>query len=189
MASNFESLKTQFRNRWRAEAPKDSEARLLASESLCAHIRKTEQFTKARRIGLYMARPTELDVLDLWDPTRCAFPKVLPDGRLEFYRVNDLSELKPGYHNIQEPPGVMLKWVTDWRPGDFILVPGNYFDRAGGRVGSGAGFYDRFLSTTSARPWGVGYESQISPEPVPMGPVDIRMWAICTPDGWRRASG
>ncbi len=187
MASDFDALKKQFRARWKAEIPKLAGSREPASERLCSHIRKTEFFPKAKRIGLYVARQSELKVLELWDPTRCCFPKVLPDGRLEFYRVNDLTELTPGYHGILEPPAVMKMWVTDWRPGDFVLTPGAAFDKRGGRVGTGAGFYDRFLSTTSARPWGVGWEGQISREPVPVGPNDIRMWALCTEDGWRWA--
>lgn len=186
MASEFESQKARLRGRWRETYPKVAATRKAASERLCAAVRKTEFFAKAKRIGLYAARETELDVLPLWDPARCGFPKILPDGRMEFYRVNDLSELLPGYGNIPEPSAVMLKWITDWRPGDFILVPGAVFDREGGRIGSGKGFYDRFLKTTSARPWGVGWEAQVSPEPVPVGANDVRMWALCTEEGWRR---
>jgi 5-formyltetrahydrofolate cyclo-ligase len=186
VASDLLDQKARLRARWKNDFPKHTAARDRASELLCSHVRKTEFFPKAKRIGLYAARESELKVLELWDPTRCCFPKVLPDGRMEFYRVRHLGELQPGYQGILEPPATMLNWVTDWRPGDFILTPGAAFDRFGGRVGTGAGFYDRFLSTVAARPWAVGWEAQMSPEPVPVGPNDIRMWAICTEAGWRR---
>ncbi len=186
MASALDTQKARLRALWKSDYAKHNAARDRASELLCSHIRKTEFFPKAKRIGLYVARQSELKVLELWDPARCCFPKVLPDGRLEFYRVNDLSELTPGYQGILEPPAVMLKWVTDWRPGDFVLTPGAAFDGRGGRVGTGAGFYDRFLSTVAARPWGVGWEVQIATEPVPVGSNDIAMWALCTEQGWRQ---
>ena len=186
MATNFDAEKARYRARWKSEAPKDPQLKAKASEALCSHIRKTEFFPKAKRIALFASRESELNVLELWDPTRCCFPKLLPDGRLEFYRVRHLGELTPGYQGILEPPALMPMWVTDWRPFDIVLVPGAAFGKFGGRIGTGLGFYDRFLSTTAARPWATGWEAQVASEPLPMAANDIRMWAIATEAGWRR---
>jgi len=75
---------------------------------------------------------------------------------------------------------------------DAILIPGLAFDAAGGRLGRGAGFYDRFLAplrrptdtsgrSSAPRPWfcGVGFEEQIVPR-VPMLAHDVRLDAIAT---------
>ena len=66
------------------------------------------------------------------------------------------------------------------RTPDFLLVPLLAFDRAGNRLGYGAGFYDRTLSgLPDAFALGCAYAGQELPE-VPAGPQDHRLDAIAT---------
>jgi 5-formyltetrahydrofolate cyclo-ligase len=95
--------------------------------------------------------------------------------------------------------GLPLSFLT-WRPGDtmvaerfgtmhptgeaqtpdFLLVPLLAFDRNGGRLGYGAGYYDRTLSLLSPSfTLGCAFAAQEVPE-VPMGPHDIRLDAVAT---------
>lgn len=75
---------------------------------------------------------------------------------------------------------------------DLVIVPGLAFDPMGGRLGRGAGYYDRFLSPFAAstdrqlgggRPkpviCGVGFERQLFPQ-VPTVAQDVRMHAVVT---------
>lgn len=70
---------------------------------------------------------------------------------------------------------------------DVILVPGLAFDGSGGRLGRGAGFYDRFIRRwRAARPGvpgsraiGVAFEEQIGGV-VPMEEGDARLDALAT---------
>jgi 5-formyltetrahydrofolate cyclo-ligase len=63
---------------------------------------------------------------------------------------------------------------------DFLLVPLLAFDRRGGRLGYGAGFYDRTLAGLRQRfALGCAFAAQEMCE-VPMGPGDIRLNAIAT---------
>lgn len=50
---------------------------------------------------------------------------------------------------------------------ELVLVPGLGFDEQGGRIGHGAGFYDRFLADPGLRcaAWGVGFACQVLPPP------------------------
>lgn len=50
---------------------------------------------------------------------------------------------------------------------ELVLVPGLGFDELGGRIGHGAGFYDRFLADPALRcaAWGVGFACQVLPPP------------------------
>jgi 5-formyltetrahydrofolate cyclo-ligase len=67
---------------------------------------------------------------------------------------------------------------------DAIAVPAVAFDREGGRVGYGGGFYDRFLPT--ARPdvarIGLAYAVQVAPagDRLPAGHFDLRVHAVVT---------
>ena len=67
---------------------------------------------------------------------------------------------------------------------DVILTPAVAVDRAGGRVGYGGGFYDRFLPRTRPGVPGVAvaFADQIVDEPVPRGAFDLPVDAIVTED-------
>jgi 5-formyltetrahydrofolate cyclo-ligase len=64
---------------------------------------------------------------------------------------------------------------------DLVIVPGLGFDERGGRLGRGAGFYDRVLGglRPAARRVAVAFECQIVPQ-VPMGEHDERVDAVVT---------
>jgi 5-formyltetrahydrofolate cyclo-ligase len=67
---------------------------------------------------------------------------------------------------------------------DAVVTPAVVFDRRGGRIGYGGGFYDRFF--TRVRPdaarIGVGMRVQVLDEDLPAGPFDLRVHVIVTPD-------
>ena len=55
------------------------------------------------------------------------------------------------------------------------------FDLEGGRLGMGAGYYDRFLAMVpNERCYGVAWQFQIVDEPLPMDVHDKRMHAVVT---------
>jgi 5-formyltetrahydrofolate cyclo-ligase len=73
--------------------------------------------------------------------------------------------------------------VVDNRELDAVVVPGLGFDAAGGRIGRGAGFYDRFLAgLPSDRPVRVAlsFDEQIVEE-VPVEGHDAPIGVIVTP--------
>jgi 5-formyltetrahydrofolate cyclo-ligase len=63
---------------------------------------------------------------------------------------------------------------------DYLLVPLLAFDRTGGRLGYGAGFYDRTLALLEPRfTVGCAYAAQEAAR-VPMGTKDVRLDAVAT---------
>jgi len=76
-------------------------------------------------------------------------------------------------------PAGEAQWGTQPAP-DFLLVPLLAFDRHGGRLGYGAGYYDRTLPLLSpCFALGCAFAAQEVPE-VPMGPDDVRLDAVVT---------
>ena len=69
---------------------------------------------------------------------------------------------------------------------DVILTPGLAFDRTGGRLGRGAGFYDRFLEraklSTSAPVLGVCFAEQLV-DRVPADTHDVGVGMLVTQEG------
>ena len=73
---------------------------------------------------------------------------------------------------------------------DLMVLPLRAFDRHGNRLGSGAGYYDRWLARAAARPWCVGYAYAIQEVPeLPCEAHDQTLDAVCTERGMRRFAG
>lgn len=137
-------------------------------------------------IFIYSARAHEPDLKEIWltHGRKCLYPRVDGDS-LKFYAIENLSELKPGFNRILEPPADPNLGPHPVGANDLVLVPGLAFDLFGGRLGSGMGYYDRFLSghPKSTRIWGVTHSSFLSNLRLAQEPSDVRMGAVITEKG------
>lgn len=128
-------------------------------------------------LSVFSPLPDEPDLTDvvLAHPERSwVYPRVEGD-LLVFHRVVDpASGLRPGRFGIPEP-SIDLEVIEPWDI-DAFLCPGMAFDRRGGRLGRGRGFYDRILA--KARPdalrLGVCFPDQVVAD-IHGEPHDIRM--------------
>ena len=189
MGSSTESLnqlKRQIREAWKASFPKDAQFRAWASQEVCTTLLSQPEFKKAKRIGLFAGRVSEIDLLNLFSLIHRPFalPKTIPQTKsLKFVDIVSRGLLQPGHLGILEP---LDSPETDvWGPEDLILVPGVAFDQHGNRVGNGAGFYDRFLSLNSLPlRWGIGFHQQFHDQELAHTHHDVRMGAIVTERGF-----
>lgn len=98
---------------------------------------------------------------------------------LASYAVTAAGELVEGERGLRQPDPDRAEPVAGGF--DLVLVPGLAFDRRGGRIGYGAGFYDRFLGRTDAPKWALAYSLQVL-EAVPVEPHDVAVDRILTED-------
>lgn len=159
-----------------------------AGELVAEHVSKTREFEAADIVALYAATEGEVGTRGVFDSARalekcCVFPRCLEGNQLEFATVENWHELEPGRFGILEPPAgarrVSLAEI------DLILVPGLAFDRIGGRLGRGAGYYDRALTEVGAASpilMGVAHSVQLF-ESVPMDEHDRPMHAVALETG------
>lgn len=90
------------------------------------------------------------------------------------------KELKPGVFGILEPDKNFIRPVNV-RMLDMIVVPGIGFDNKKNRIGFGAGYYDRFLTTIpeSCLKVGLAFETQIIDE-IPVESHDVPLDMVIT---------
>jgi 5-formyltetrahydrofolate cyclo-ligase len=119
----------------------------------------------------------------LADGRTLALPRVNPPlRRLDLFTVADLNhDLAPGVWDILEPvpERCAAALPTDI---EFALVPGIAFDARGGRLGCGAGFYDRLLTGLTAVRVAAAFSVQLI-DAVPMTAHDQYMDLIVTESG------
>jgi len=180
--------KQKLRDHWKTSFPKNPDVRRELSTKICRWISVSEEFRKARVIAIYHPRESEVDPLSLWHlrPEVCVFPKVFPKKKeLIFFSVRALTDLTSGFGGIKEPPTAVDRQIRTWTNNDLILVPGYVFDKGGGRIASGLGYYDRFLAQlpSGVQKWGVCFGEQISKEPLVQNTTDVRMDAVCSEQG------
>ena len=102
---------------------------------------------------------------------------------ITFRRWSISGEMRQNRYGIHEPVGTKDIVVPDI---DLVLVPLVGWDKTGGRLGMGAGFYDRLFQPHShlARPVriGIAYELQ-NVESIPCDPWDIGLHGVLTENG------
>jgi 5-formyltetrahydrofolate cyclo-ligase len=150
---------------------------------ICERLFESERVRGADAVLLYASFRSEAGTDMLFEglaalgiPT--AFPLCHKGGIMTFHLVKDSSQLRAGAYGIREPDEALPQPVLTDRT--VCIVPGLAFTEAGGRLGYGGGFYDRFLTAhpevyTAA----AAYEGQITPE-LPLEEHDIILRSIYT---------
>ena len=152
---------------------------LPVHSSLAAELLRREVTVVAGFIPL----PDELDVLPLLRALQEAgitvlVPRIVGPN-LEFAEFDEHA-LAPGHYGLLEPTGSHTRELNTC---DAVLIPALACDAGGGRLGRGAGFYDRALAQLATNIWRVGVvadERVLPAGEIPMAEHDVRVHAIAT---------
>ncbi len=135
------------------------------------------------RVVTYLAMSSEVDLSAIYGLERCQFlaPRIGERDDLTLH-VLDRSNLVPHAMGFDEPhPDSPLVDPSDV---DVVLVPGLAFDRDGGRLGRGRGYYDRLLARLPRGVVVVGVSvDDALVESVPIGEADRRVGWLVTESG------
>ena len=143
----------------------------------------TDLYKNARVLLLYFSVGSEVSTHKIFskalvDSKRVAFPVCLDeDGVMEFYYVNDITDLEEGMYGIRAPKGGCEKF--DDCKNSVCIVPGIAFDKKGYRLGYGKGYYDRFLEHFDGISVGLCFNEMLE-EDLPADSFDKRADYIIT---------
>ncbi|OQB24732.1 MAG: 5-formyltetrahydrofolate cyclo-ligase family protein [Firmicutes bacterium ADurb.Bin182] len=163
-----------------------SEDVLASSSAACKTVIETPEFKKASVIMAYKAFGSECDPsvaveAALRDGKQVAYPVCIPGNMLFACIPHDESCFVKSEYGITEPDIERSKCLTP-NEIDLVIVPGLAFDGNCGRLGRGAGYYDRFLEGISAYKLGFAHEVQLL-ERIPYMLHDVLMDAVAVPSG------
>ncbi len=163
------------------------------SQIICNTFIAQESYQQAETIMWYLhcrseVRTLETALLQLNSSKRIIIPYCTTDidgqNKLGLWWLEDIAELSPGTWGILEPP--KIRWGEKGKEVsanelDLIMVPGVAFDRHGGRLGNGAGYYDRLLQEvrTDTELTAVCFESQLCSKVI-MEKHDVYMNKVIT---------
>ncbi len=175
----------------RTALPAAEAARL--SSLIQGHILNSPAWRAARQVLIYSPIRNEVDTALLFAEAleqgrEVLFPRCVPGqlGIMELAACPGPEALRPGTFGILEPdPDLCPPLSGKALHPEIAVVPGVAFDRHCGRLGYGAGYYDRILKGEEFRQtWLVGaaYLLQIV-EALPPDPWDQPLDAVAVEDG------
>lgn len=150
----------------------------LASQKIKNKLKQIEFFRKAKKIACYYPIGSEVLTQEIMQELlsngkEICLPKVEGD-LLDFRKISDMKDLEKGNFGIMEPKD-NCAIVENL---DVVLVPTVAITKDGTRLGYGHGYYDRFLSTSSAKTISLTYSKQIV-KAIPSSDNDIKIdWIV-----------
>jgi 5-formyltetrahydrofolate cyclo-ligase len=182
------TLRMEARRRLAALAP---EERARAEAALAERVWTLPEIGAAHTLLLFADLPQEVstDAIAaeaLRRGVTLVYPRTLPETQsMTLHRVSALTRLRIGNYGIREPdPACPQLPEGDL---DAALVPGLAWDRRGGRLGRGAGYYDRLFANPAWRGFRCGIFFALQEvEEIPLDPWDLPLDAVVTErEVWR----
>jgi len=186
--SGKKELRAQLRARRQSFPRNEIEEK---SRSAAKIVISSDEFHQADIIGLYRACFGEVETDEIFEKARSLGKTTIypcadrENGLLNFKVVNNLDEMAPGEWRIPEPPANAA--LVPLNLADLLIIPGVAFDRRGGRLGMGGGFYDRMLASLPEKVvrMGLAYDFQVF-DRIPLEEKDQRLHCLVTESGIMR---
>lgn len=193
IAAAKKALRATMRSHVAALSAEEHQA---ASAALCARLAAVQELIDARVLMATLPHRGEPDLspfLREWmagDPYRVLLmPRIVTDEgapRMTLWVLPSLKSVCAGPHGVPEPDPARGAEPAPWGLGPAVaLVPGLAFDKQGGRLGRGGGFFDALLAELGEATLRVGvcHDCQLVGA-VTRDAHDVAMHAVATPEAW-----
>lgn len=145
----------------------------------------TPEYSEAATVLTYVSVSSEVSTRmfiehALREGKTVAVPRCLPGHCLEFVAITSLDQLVPAPFSLLEPARDLSALTEDQMNDSICIIPALLVDTKGYRLGYGAGFYDRFLSTYSGKKICLAYQKNLSRTELPHSEFDVPVDMIIT---------
>lgn len=145
-------MKKEFRKKMLAlRDAAAAEVRAESSKLICENLFKFPLFTESKTVMFFVSFRSEVETLPMIEGAIAAGMRVVvPVTQLEngtllpSLLLNCEDDLVSGTYGVLEPKPEAVRPIDSLEI-DMVMMPGAAFDRSGGRIGYGGGFYDRFI--------------------------------------------
>jgi len=168
----------------RALSPQE---RVQRSQAICRALMELPAIQQAKTVLSYQATWDEADLsaFHTWAVKQgisVAFPVSKANGIMDAFIPQDDQSWETGAYGIPSPIPARSQYV-DPSEIDIVLIPCVGFDKTGGRLGHGAGYYDRYLPRCpQAKQIAIAFDAQELPS-VAQTEQDVPMQFVVTDRG------
>jgi 5-formyltetrahydrofolate cyclo-ligase len=159
-----------------------------ANEEIQLRLLQSPFFLEAESIFSYVSVEGEVDTKIILETAlqmgkRVFVPRCIPgkERLMDAVEIHSMEELSIQYFGLLEPKPEIP--ASEERNFDLSLIPCVMADRRGGRLGHGAGYYDRFLAKSQGKKLCLCFSWYLT-EKIPMEERDIPMDALLTEEGY-----
>ena len=159
--------------------------RSVLDDRITQKLLATSEYAEATTVLTYVSVSSEVStrmIIEsaLRDGKTVAVPRCLPGHCLEFVAIVSLEQLVAAPFNLLEPAKELPAVTEDQKNNSICIVPALLVDTKGYRLGYGAGFYDRFLSTYPGKKICLAYQQSLSRPTLPHTAFDVAVDVVIT---------
>ncbi len=159
--------------------------RSVLDDRITQKLLATSEYAEATTVLTYVSVSSEVSTrmfieCALRDGKTVAVPRCLPGHCLEFVAITSLDQLIAAPFGLLEPPKELPALTEEQMNASICIVPALLVDIKGYRLGYGAGFYDRFLSTYPGKKICLAYQQNLSRTMLPHTTFDVAVDEVIT---------
>lgn len=159
--------------------------RSVLDDRITQKLLATSEYAEATTVLTYVSVSSEVSTrmfieCALRDGKTVAVPRCLPGHCLEFVAIASVEQLVAAPFNLLEPAKELPALTEDQKNNSICIVPALLIDTKGYRLGYGAGFYDRFLSTYPGKKICLAYQQNLSRTTLPHTAFDVAVDLVIT---------
>lgn len=159
--------------------------RTVLDDCITQKLLATSEYAEATTVLTYVSVSSEVSTRmfiehALRDGKTVAVPRCLPGHCLEFAAITSLDQLTAAPFGLLEPPKELPALTEEQMDASICIVPALLVDTKGYRLGYGAGFYDRFLSTYPGKKICLAYQQNLGRTMLPHTAFDVAVDLVIT---------
>ena len=159
--------------------------RSVLDDRITQKLLATSEYAEATTVLTYVSVSSEVSTRmfiegALRDGKTVAVPRCLPGHCLEFVAIASLDQLIAAPFGLLEPPIELPALTEGQMDASICIVPALLVDTKGYRLGYGAGFYDRFLSTYPGKKICLAYQQNLIRTTLPHTAFDVAVDMVIT---------